>query len=92
MDQPAFEGFKRTFNSAKEIVWVTRGGAMGGCVSPLSALSSGLISTLRKEIPGVRMFMVDLDPDQYVSQQTLCEWLGHFIRRLARIRAGDDDD
>ncbi|CEN60761.1 hypothetical protein ASPCAL03194 [Aspergillus calidoustus] len=91
MDQPAFEAFKRTFNSAKEIVWVTRG-AMSDYASPRSSLALGLIRALRKEIPAVRMFIVDLDPDQSVSQQTLCESLDHFIRRLVLIRAGDDNE
>ncbi|KAL4922018.1 hypothetical protein BDW62DRAFT_197254 [Aspergillus aurantiobrunneus] len=54
LDTPAFNAFKSTSSSAKEVIWVTHG-ATDDCPDPQGALAHGLARALRKENPGVKI-------------------------------------
>ncbi|KAJ5548829.1 hypothetical protein N7513_006063 [Penicillium frequentans] len=56
-----FEAIKSLSLKCKNLLWVTRGGAVD-CENPELALSAGFLRTLRQEHVGKKYITVDLDP------------------------------
>ncbi|KAJ5538114.1 hypothetical protein N7494_007593 [Penicillium frequentans] len=56
-----FEAIKSLSLECKNLLWVTRGGAVD-CENPELALSAGFLRTLRQENVGKKYITVDLDP------------------------------
>jgi NADPH:quinone reductase-like Zn-dependent oxidoreductase/SAM-dependent methyltransferase len=70
-----FERVKQMLIRSKNILWVTRGGAINS-EEPGMALVAGLARTLRSEDQGVRIVTLDLDPEESspveIGQQIWC--------------------
>lgn len=70
LDQPLFsritpdefEAVKRTILTAHSTVWLTRGGSSPDYETPEYAMFTGLARSIRGEVPGIKLMMVDLDP------------------------------
>lgn len=79
LDQPSlnqltadeFHNLKFLIGASQYALWITRGGVMN-CESPLSALVTGFLRTLRLEDPSKRYISLDLDPisDSWTPQTT----------------------
>jgi NADPH:quinone reductase-like Zn-dependent oxidoreductase/acyl transferase domain-containing protein len=79
LDQPSlnqltvdeFHNLKSLIGASQYALWITRGGVMN-CESPLSALVTGFLRTLRLEDPSKRYISLDLDPvsDSWTPQAT----------------------
>lgn len=58
-----FGALKRLLKNAKEVLWVSRGGAIN-CERPNDSLHTGLLRTLRAEDISKTYISLDLDPNQ----------------------------
>jgi NADPH:quinone reductase-like Zn-dependent oxidoreductase/SAM-dependent methyltransferase len=61
LDSSSLEGIRVMSTNCKELVWVTRGGAVN-CERPELSLAPGFIRSLRGEYVGRKFLTLDLDP------------------------------